>query len=198
MDAFLQEIYLGQVKDECEQCFRAIAAMNAIIERGGQGDFFQHALDLVHHAASISRIFWPPGGRNKNSTKRAHRRGQFLRDLLALSSGHSIQDRTLRDHFEHFDERLDAWAESSRYRNIVQRFIGPRSAFGGNAIEDGDIIHHYDPGTRIFCFRGERFDIQALASGVDDIFKKVMSKLAELEANKRLQATRSKQRAPEA
>jgi len=187
MDDFLQKIYLGQVKQECEYCFHPIEIMNAIMNKQIEGDFFQPALDLIHHAAAVSRIFWPPRGKNKQSTKRAHRRGQFLRDLLDLPSGHPVQDRTLRDHFEHFDERLDGWAENSKNRNIVQRFIGPRTAIGGDAIQDSDIIHHYDPQTKIFGFRGEKFDIQALATGLDGIYKKTTQKLDELEATKRFQ-----------
>ncbi len=185
MDEFLQRIYLDQVKQECERCFQAIQTMNAILNGQLEGDFFQPALELIHHAAAVSRIFWPPCSRNKISHKRAQRRGQFLRDLLVISTGHAVQNRSLRDHFEHFDERLDDWAETSKNRNIVFRFIGPRGAIGGSAIQDSDIIYHYDPQTKVFSFRGEKFDVQMLAQGLDDIFKKVTDKLAELETNKR-------------
>ena len=189
MDEFLQEIYLGQIKQECERWFQSLHIMNAIMKNQIEGDFFQPALYLIHHAAAVSRIFWPPGARNKQITKRAERRGQFLRDLLKLPSGHAVQGRTLRDHFEHFDGRLDDWAESSKNRIIVQCFIGPRNAVGGNAIQDSDIIHHYDPQTKIFSFRGERFDIQALSSRLDHIYKRTLQKLEELEANKRFRPT---------
>jgi len=164
-------------------------SMNAILQRDFEGDFFREALDLVHHAAAVSRIFWPPGSKNKQSRQRAMRRGQFLRDMLRFEHGHPIQDRTLRDHFEHFDERLDAWAEESPNRNIVQSLIGPRSAIGGDAIKDADIIRHYDPSTKMLGFRGEKFDVQALASGLDDIYQKATARLNEIEANKRLKPT---------
>jgi hypothetical protein len=180
MDNFLAKIYLEQAKDECERCFHSIKNMNSIIRQKVEGDFFQHALDLIHHSAAVSIIFWPPGGRNKLSTKRAHRRGQFLRDLLQLSSGHPVQNRALRDHFEHFDERLDDWAETSKNRIIIQRLFGPRSSIGGNVVQDSDIIYHFDPATNILGFKGEHFDIQELASGIDDIFKKVVVKIQQL------------------
>lgn len=189
MDDFLQSIYLRQVAQECEYCFEAISRMNAILSRSVEGDFFREALDLVHHAAAVSRIFWPPGGSNKQKRQRAMRRGQFLRDSLGLQSGHPIQDRTLRDHFEHFDERLDAWAEESPNRNIVQSLIGPRSAIGGDAIKDSDIIRHYDPNTKMLGFRGEMFDVQDIATGIEEIHKKVAVRLGEIEANKRLKPT---------
>ncbi|WP_192983525.1 hypothetical protein [Pseudomonas sp. EggHat1] len=184
MDKFLAQIYLAQSKQECERCFYSIGIMNAIIQGELEGDFFQYALDLIHHASAVSRIFWPPGGRNKQSSKRALRRGQALRDMLQLQNGHAVQNRSLRDHFEHFDERLDDWAENSKYRNIVHRLFGPRAAIGGNAIQDSDILHHFDPATNIFGFRGEYYDIQDLAVGLEDIYKKTVAKIAELEADK--------------
>lgn len=156
------------------------------MQRKIDGDFFQYALDLIHHASAISRIFWPPGGRNKESKKRAQRRGQFLRDLLELQSGHALQNRALRDHFEHFDERLDEWAESSKNRNIVRQLFGPRTAIGGDAIQDSDIIHHFDPDTNIFGFRGEHYNIQELATGIDDIYQRIKTKIGEIDANKRI------------
>ena len=180
MDNFLVKIYLGQVKLECELCFNSIKLMNAILKKEVEGDLFQPALDLVHHAAAVSRIFWPPGGRNKQSRMRAQKRGQNLRDILELPSGHAVQDRSLRDHFEHFDERLDDWAETSKNRNIVQRFIGSRNDIGGDSIMDSDIIHHFDPSKNTFGFRGEHYDIQSLASGLDDIYQRTERKLEEL------------------
>ena len=165
---------------ECERCFHSIRVMNAISKKEIEGDFFQHALDLIHHAAAVSRIFWPPGGRNKQNAKRAHRRGQVLRDMLSLQSGHSVQNRSLRDHFEHFDERLDDWAENSRNKNIIQRLFGPRAAIGGDSIQDSDIILHFDPATNVFGFRGEQYDIQNLATGIRDIYQKAKAKIEEM------------------
>ena len=42
----------------------------------------------------------------------------------------------------------------------------------------------YDPTTNIFAFRGEKFDVQALASGLEDIYKKASQRLEELQANR--------------
>lgn len=162
--------------------------MNEIIENQQDGDFFHSALDLINHGAAVSRIFWPPGSRNKHNSQRAQRRGEILRKSLGLASGHTVQNRALRDHFEHFDERLDDWVESSKHRNIVQRFIGPKNAFSGPTIENSDIIHHYDPATKIFSFRGEQFNIQELVSGLSDIYQRASDRIIQLEANKGLQA----------
>ncbi|WP_293367808.1 hypothetical protein [Nevskia sp.] len=184
MDEFLQSIYLEQVKQECEACFFAIRAFNAAVNSRGTDDPFVHAMALVHRAAAVSRVFWPPGAKDKRLRQRSQRRGDLLRNLLGVTPNHAIQSRTLRDHFEHFDERLDDWAERSKNRNIVKQLLGPRSAIGGDAIEDADIIHNYDPATKVYAFRGEKFDIQAIAYGIDDLHSKVVRHLEAIAAHR--------------
>ena len=175
MDKFLKSVYLGQVKEECEFCFAAVEKMNLLLEKKADGDFFREALDLVHHAAAVSRILWPPGCKDKKKKARAQRRGQVLRDELGLKGSHPTQNRALRDHFEHFDERLDDWAENSRNHNIVGKLFGPRRAISGESIDDSDIIHHYDPDTKTYAFRGEPFNIQELVDGLNEIYKSTNS-----------------------
>lgn len=171
MNNFFKTIYFEQVKQECEFCLAAVEQMNKILEdEKAEGDFFREALDLVHHAAAISRIFWPPRCRTKGKTARAHQRGQALRDELEIQSNHPVQNRTLRDHFEHYDERLDDWVENSENKNMVKKLIGSRSSIGG--IDDSDIIHQYDPSTKIYAFRGEHFNLEELVAGIIDIYKK--------------------------
>ena len=181
MDESLHRIYLSQAKDECEECFAAIKSFDAALQSRCTQDLFRHARHLIQHAAAVSRIFWPPGGKNKTSRERAHRRGEALRKTLAIPANHPVQNRSLRDHFEHFDERLDEWADRSKNRNIIHRLLGPRRSVGGDAIGDGDIIHHYDPRTKVYAFRGEKFEIEAIATGVNDVYGKINKRLAELD-----------------
>lgn len=179
MDEHLLRLYLGQVKEECEAAFKAINDLNGALQSQGNVSPFPPAQALVHHAAAVSRIFWPPGCKDKHARQRAARRGEALRKAIGLATPHPVQSRTLRDHFEHFDERLDEWAEASRNRNIVNRLVGARNAIGGDGIADGDIIHHYDPALNIYAFRGEKFDVQALATGLEDIVSKMKAKLGD-------------------
>ena len=180
VDNFLESIYLEQAKQECEACFAAVKGINEAMASKRSEDLFAHAMAFVQRGAAVSRVFWPPGSRDKHARQRAHRRGEALRQALAIPADHPVQDRTLRDHFEHFDERLDDWAERSKNRNIVRRLLGRRSAIGGDGIQDGDIIDHFDPATKVYSFRGEKFDIQALATGLDGLYARINERLTEL------------------
>ena len=180
MDKHLESIYLGQAQLEFNACFTALDAFNSAISGATEDDPFVHAMTFVHRAAAASRIFWPPGGRRGNS-QRSKDRGDHLLASLDINDNHPIKSRTLRDHFEHFDERLDEWAEVSQNRNIVGRLLGSRSLIGGDGIADTDIILHYDPTTKIFAFRGEKFDLQELASGISDLSSKVQTRLSDID-----------------
>jgi hypothetical protein len=177
MDDQLLRLYLDEAKDECERAFASVEALNAALR--SRVDPFDAAEMLVHHAAAISRIFWPGRSISKEAQARADARGDALCKALGLAESHRVRSRHLRDHFEHFDERLDTWAEESKYRNIVRKLVGPRAAVAGEAIADGDIIRHFDPSTNVYAFRGKRFDIQALVDGLRDMHARIVARLAQ-------------------
>jgi hypothetical protein len=172
MDDFLRNVYLKVVGDDCEMCLRAIiATKHSLLSEGEDDDTFTYLRTFIHYSAAVSRMFWPPGSGNKASRQRSENRGTFLRTALGIPDDHPLHSRTLRNHLEHFDERLDDWAESSAHRNIIVNFLGPRASVVG--IIDQDIIHHYDPATHIYSFRGAPFDIRALADAVTDVYERI-------------------------
>ncbi|WP_313927525.1 hypothetical protein [Pseudoxanthomonas sp.] len=178
MDSFIEGVFLRELDARCSACFLAVNELNSALSgKPSERDLFRPATELICQAAMISKLLWPPGNKNASSMARARARGEHLRKIIGVDDTHPVRSRTLRDHFEHYDERLDSWAESSRNHNIIKRFVGPRGAIAGDAISDGDIIEHYDPSTKILSFRGESFDIQALVDGIASIKSKVLELL---------------------
>ena len=186
MDAFIETIYLNEILKQCEYAVSAVHRMDEILRsRELPSEFFRAAGYFLQHSCAVSRLLWPPGDRNREKKKRAKLRGTFLRNSLKIPDAHVLHSRTIRDHLEHFDDRLDDWVENSPHRNIVDDMIGPRSAIGGSTINDKDIMRLYDPDKRYFIFRGERFDMQAIVEGVLDIQSKAKVRFLEIESNKR-------------
>lgn len=173
----LERVYLSQAVQECNHCLAAAQSFNESLHTQESTHLFDHAVNFIQHAAAASRIFWPPSSPNKISKERSKARGAHLRASLGLDENHALRWRTLRDHIEHFDERLDDWAEKSKYRNMVYRLIGSRDDVAGNAIEDGDIIHHLDPAKLTYSFRGEAFNLQEIHDGVEDLIQRINARL---------------------
>ncbi len=190
MDEFIEGIYLSELVAQCEFGVGSVQRMNNMLQNhGSPSEFFREAGNFLQHSSAVSRLLWPPGGNSRQKKKRAKQRGAHLRKNLEIGDDHTLKDRTLRDHFEHFDERLDDWAETSPNKNIVDNMIGPRNAIGGFSIKDDDIMRLFDPATKMLIFRGERFDVQALVNGLTDIQTRARKRLEKLEANRRMQPT---------
>ena len=161
----------------------AVQRMNALLalQQNTAAEFFREAGDFLQHTSATSRLLWPPGSSDKMRRERANDRGDHLRISLGIQGDHVLRSRRLRDHLEHYDQRIDDWAETSPNKNIVDNMIGPRSTIGGDAIKDTDIMRLYDPSTKKFVFRGESFDVQELVNGVIYIRDRAIRRLVEVQ-----------------
>jgi hypothetical protein len=180
VNGHVESIYLNSIAGECEFALKAIAICNFHLNREERGttEFFEAAQDFLQHSAVISKTLWP-------SDKKAQSRGQHLRSSLGIDDSHPLKDRRLRNHLEHYDERLDDWANSSLNHNMVDKMIvNSRSAIGGDIwLTDGDILRLFETDTMTFVFRGESFDMQKLCDGVVDVKKRSTARLKIIQRN---------------
>jgi hypothetical protein len=183
MDKFHQFIYFTEMRDECEAALSAMAAFNNAVAERSAPVFFMQARLFVHHAAAVSRMLWPPKPRNSQARTRAMARSDALQHALGLSGqqDHPVASRKLRDHFEHFDERLDNWVAQNTSRPYLRTQLGRSMPIEDLKLDTRDLIHRYDPTTRIYAFCGEEFNLQELARGLGDIRRRVDTVLSELQ-----------------
>ena len=189
MDTFFQRVYVGEIKSQCQFALNAIGSLNSALQQLGSGyipdparrmlfhaEVFRQIHSFLTHASNISRLFWPPVPKQNQSESVDDyqvRIGQIdkvqravsLRELYTIDEHHCLRSRKLRDHLEHYDERLDHWRKTSTNRNIASDTIGPRNAIVGLA--DTDMMRWFDPSTNSFRFRGEEYDLQDLATAVE-------------------------------
>ena len=76
--------------------------------------------NIINHAASISRYFWP-----SSSDKIHKKRGQKLRDSFDIKESNPLKNRDVRNFIEHFDEKLDTYLASGICGNVIPSYIGP-------------------------------------------------------------------------
>lgn len=70
--------------------------------------------------ANVSKTLW-------GTTAKVGERRHPLRESLGVVDDNPLASRSLWNHLEHFDERLDEWYETSTDRNYVDFVIGPRA-----------------------------------------------------------------------
>lgn len=170
-------LYLRELVFQADAALGAAVRANACLREHRSFELFREFQVLLSCAAAMSRILWPPrifGDKAKDA--RAKERGKELRSALALEAGHGLEDRELRNHLEHFDERLDDWVQASQYHNVVDQVVAPVGAFGGN-LGVGDILRQFDPSRNVFIFRGEEFDLQRLVTAIEDVHIRATTRL---------------------
>lgn len=178
MDSFVRDTYLHELETQCRFALNAVEHLNTALSRVAQGaspreqrsahaEVFRAIHSFLTHASNVSKLLWPAPPRRQREEKRIARADE-LRSVLGLpEDGHPLKSRTVRDHLEHFDERLDEWAETGSSRHYVQDCIGPRDALAW--ISPADTMRWFDPSTNHFIFRGDDVDLQALASAVSEL-----------------------------
>ncbi|MEW5717723.1 MAG: hypothetical protein AB1817_03770 [Chloroflexota bacterium] len=150
------EIYIGEAVHQIRYAKMCFAAY----KRAKQDDdiplVFFHVHHFVVHAANVDKVLDP---------KTANSRIQVLKECIDLTGINLKALRRLRNHLEHFDERLDDWVahyegEPFFDMNLVDGTRGfPEKAF--LRALDGDV----------FKFYGESYDLAELFSQLLEIEK---------------------------
>ncbi len=127
---------------------------------------------LLNIVANVSKMLWPAKGRKL--AKEFPDRGEALREGFGVKDGSPLRYRTVRDHFEHVDERLESWWLESERHNIATRTLGPLggAAFGG-ALEEKEIFEQFDPASLTVAFQGDLFELQPIADEISGLLDAV-------------------------
>lgn len=198
MDEFLQSVYLREVQAQSKMAMNAAGAfdhLQRIDEENRDNPNYDSELHIMEsfrtlhsfltHLSNVSRLVWPPSFAKPRCACKKHKlelgscyscrassRAFILQQMLeVVGVEHILKNRELRDHLEHFDERLDEWRFTSKNRIIVSNYFGPE---GGICVPDNsDIMRGYDPANGDFTFRGEKYSVVDLYKGVEDILIRI-------------------------
>ena len=187
MDTFVQRIFLQELDTQCKFALNAAKALNDVMTRYGamsrsrdegldpevkmtlHAEVFRTIHSLLTHASNASKILWPVASGDKS-------RGRHLREILGIGEqSHPLRNRTLRDHLEHFDERIDKWAAGGG-RVFAHDIIGPLTLISG--LNPQDRMRWYDSENATMNFRGESYDIKEVVGAVQDIRERLAPHLA--------------------
>ena len=117
---------------------------------------------------NISKLLWPPRPRMAN-------RGTDLRASLDIEESSCLKTRSFRNHFEHFDERLEEFFLSLDPEQFcyIDSNISPGgiSSFAGN-IEDSKVLRHLDSKSWRLLFRGESYELKPLYEEIVELSRK--------------------------
>ncbi len=123
--------------------------------------------EAVGHAAAVSRFFWPAVGTKREPVslrKMRELRGERLCTAFGMTDESPLANRSLRNAWEHFDERLD------RYQlEVTGGAMLPGCLIDRHDIADDPVGHTFkvlDPDAECLVVLGERFFYGAIRDEV--------------------------------
>ncbi len=130
MESVYFDIFRGQVGRECKFALMAVNGMEKALvdyenlpldlearipEMEKVIDKFWYSVEAFLMATgNISKVFWPSVSKSHKERAKIEKRCTQLREKWGIKNDSPLASRELRNHFEHFDERIDSWYYSKR------------------------------------------------------------------------------------
>jgi len=159
MKALAEMVFIGEIVLQSKIAELAAKRLSAIKDNFDQVEVWSSIQSILVAAGNVSKIFWPQ--------KEYEVRGKRLRELLKVDDNNILSDRSLRNHFEHYDDRIEKWFEGESSAVYSDLAVDPFKSIWGNVPTN----HHraYDPLTQTLTFRGESFDLAAVLKELKEI-----------------------------
>jgi len=158
MEKMVLRIFQREVERQCRFALIAVQDLSQALQAGDMDRIWYSVQAFLVAAGNISKLLWP-------AKPRLPERGAELRASLSIDGESPLEPRRFRNHFEHFDERLEAWATSSERHNFADSNVGPPGMIVG--LEPGDYLRNFDTTGFAVTFRGDTYPLQPVTNAID-------------------------------
>jgi hypothetical protein len=159
MDVQLYLLLRDEVERQAKIALTAYDDMQAALRPENYFRFWYAAQTFLSAAANVSKLLRTPASEDAAVERTA------LRRELRVADDSPLFNRELRNHFEHFDSRIIAFARENP-GGSADRYFGRPEDFG-------DYAHHalrgFDPQKQQFWFRGRPFPLRPWVEALRDV-----------------------------
>lgn len=164
-DAHFLNVYCAVIEDQIHAALASLSVIDSLDPPHSDLEALFWNLDhFINRAAMVSKMLWP-----SSQGTFAQQRGTILREALLVANDSTLNARVLRNHLEHFDERIDEWYEKSGFRIYADRIVGPREMMIFPGKPDHSIFRHYSPNDGIYSFHGDEVNVQLMGAELQRI-----------------------------
>lgn len=157
MNGLQEMVLIGEIALQSKIALRALKQLRDSENTSDQAATWGAIQSILLSAGKVSKILWP--------RKKYAERGEKLRQLLKIGDNNPLSDREFRNHFEHYDERIEDWF--SKYSSGVYIDLAMNPSFRESTVTN---VHRgYNSFDNTLLFRGKSFDLNELSKVLDSI-----------------------------
>jgi hypothetical protein len=96
--------------------------------------------------------------------------GKHLRDLLTIDENSILSDRSIRNHFEHYGDRIEEWFAATASAIYIDYCIDPIEPTLWSLPK---MVHRkYNPASQTLYFRNDSIDLAAVRIAIAELREK--------------------------
>lgn len=181
MDERVENTFLTQLFVQCDTALIFTADLRQAVRNRDDPRVWCSIQGFLVSAANISKMLWP------SEKSRSLGRGNRIREILSVSDTSILKDKKFRNHFEHFDERLDQWAESQKKSpsGLIDGWIAYSKA--NFVTEPAGLLRRFDATDLVVMFYDESYALEPIIKEVGSLQEKIhvvaRERLAQKKAN---------------
>lgn len=160
MNPLHESVFLSEIVLQSKIVFKAHDRLLLASENRDQVELWSSIQSILVASGNISKILWPSRNKSKD-------RGLYLRKMLKIEKDHILSNRKFRDHFEHYDERIEKWFLDKPGASYVDLSMNPSMRL---SLPQND-HRGYNSVDNTLVFRGEILDLNKIVIGVQQIYQ---------------------------
>ena len=157
MDPGVLRFFVREVNRQVQFGLKAADDLSRAVTSHDTNGVWYSIQSLLVATANVSKLLWP----NKSASSA---RGNALRTTLQVEIDSPLASRKFRNHFEHFDERIEELAIAPQTQMVVDSNIGSLEAIKGSV---SSAYRNYDPSTETLSFYGEEYELQPVIKSLE-------------------------------
>lgn len=157
MTALQEMVLISEIVLQSKIARRAAERLKATHDNFDQVEVWCSIQSILVAAGNVSKILWP--------SQRYKGRGERLRQLLNVKEDNLLSNRKFRNHFEHYDERIEDWFNTQSSAVYSDLAMNPSlRGFMANNDHRG-----YNSFNNTLIFRGEVLDLNEVLNALEGI-----------------------------
>lgn len=162
MMQFHDLILIDQIALQTKIAFRASERLQATHEVFDTIETWCSIQSILVATGNVSKILWP--------SKKYEARGERLRQILRVQENSPLSKRKFRNHFEHYDERVEEWFSNVSGGVYDDLHMNPHLSSGLFGFEPKFTHRGYNSFNNTVVFRNEVLDLNELLDALKDIY----------------------------